>query len=64
MTSFRADYYCRLCVADSSQKKELTVEDQQLMRNEISYAEDLKNLNDNKLQSSRGIKEECVFTEL
>lgn len=60
-TSFRANYFCRICTADSSITRVLTEEDEKLLRNENNYAEDVENLKDQKLRSSRGVKEHCVW---
>ncbi|KAF7993757.1 hypothetical protein HCN44_010352 [Aphidius gifuensis] len=61
-TSFRAQYFCRICTVNSADAKILVSEKKSLLRNRINYNLDVNCLkNNSKLKSSHGVKEECIF---
>lgn len=63
---FRAIYYCRFCTQDSSNCRNITIEDESALRNYDQYKlifENNRNIITNP-KSSSGIKEYCVLNDL
>jgi len=58
--SFSTSHCCRICKADSTQIKSLTVECDQLLRTKEQYSIDIVTPNPKK----SGIKEKCVFNSI
>jgi len=58
--SFSTSHCCRICKADSTQIKSLTVECDQLLRTKEQYSIDIVTPN----PKESGIKEECVFNSI